>query len=189
MGVKIPHGKGQFWWIGVPIVKHRHFLPWAVQERLNRSICRLGCRLLAVGRKMHKFNRFRQVASICPHWTMRLRRWSALCQIILSTCYLWTRPLIQSHRWSSASSRILYCGQSTQYSRLVSLLNASCFNVKCKCIFFCQTKNSFCVKEKWITTRHTVHSYSLIYVFLWSPYAVNATLRNSHLALTYFWIL
>ena len=25
--VQIPHGKGQFWWIGAPIVKYRHFLP------------------------------------------------------------------------------------------------------------------------------------------------------------------
>jgi len=25
--IQIPHGKGQFWWIGAPIVKCRHFLP------------------------------------------------------------------------------------------------------------------------------------------------------------------
>jgi len=25
--VQIFHGKGQFWWIGAPIVKYRHFLP------------------------------------------------------------------------------------------------------------------------------------------------------------------
>ena len=43
-GVEIPHLKGQFWWI-VPIVNHRHFLPLAVQKRLNRSICCLGCGL------------------------------------------------------------------------------------------------------------------------------------------------
>jgi len=43
-GVQIPHEKGQFWWIGAPIVNYRHFLPWAVQERLNWSI-RLGCGL------------------------------------------------------------------------------------------------------------------------------------------------
>jgi len=40
-----PNGNGQFWWIGSHIVKYRHFLPWAVQKRLNRSICRLGCGL------------------------------------------------------------------------------------------------------------------------------------------------
>jgi len=27
MGGPDPHGKGQFWWIGAPIVKYRHFLP------------------------------------------------------------------------------------------------------------------------------------------------------------------
>jgi len=25
--VQIPRGKGQFWWIGAPIVKYGHFLP------------------------------------------------------------------------------------------------------------------------------------------------------------------
>jgi len=38
-----PHGKGQFWRKGVPIVKYRYFLPWAVQKRPNRLICHLGC--------------------------------------------------------------------------------------------------------------------------------------------------
>jgi len=37
----------------------------------------------------------------------------------LTTCYLWTLPLRQSHRQSIASSRILYYGHSTQYSHLV----------------------------------------------------------------------
>jgi len=45
MGVQIPHLKGQFWWIGAPIVNYRHFLPWAVQKRLNWSICHLVCGL------------------------------------------------------------------------------------------------------------------------------------------------
>jgi len=40
-----PCGKGQFWWIGAPIVKYRHFLLYAVQKRLNLSICRFGCGL------------------------------------------------------------------------------------------------------------------------------------------------
>jgi len=30
------HGKGQFWWIGAPIVRYRHFYPWPVQKWLNR---------------------------------------------------------------------------------------------------------------------------------------------------------
>jgi len=45
IGSRSAHGKGQFWEKGVPIVKHRDFLPWAVQKQLNRSICHLGCRL------------------------------------------------------------------------------------------------------------------------------------------------
>ena len=41
---------GEYDWIirlrlGVFIVKCRHFLPWAVQKWLNRSICCLGCGL------------------------------------------------------------------------------------------------------------------------------------------------
>jgi len=44
-GVDIPHGKGQFWGKWAPNVKYRDFLPWAVQKRLSRSICRLGCGL------------------------------------------------------------------------------------------------------------------------------------------------
>jgi len=43
--MQIPHLTGQFRWIGAPIVNYRHFLPWAVRKRLNRSICRLGCGL------------------------------------------------------------------------------------------------------------------------------------------------
>jgi len=42
-GVQIPHRKGWFCWKGALIVKYRDFLPWAVQKRLNRSRCRLGC--------------------------------------------------------------------------------------------------------------------------------------------------
>jgi len=44
-GVQIPHEKVQFWGKGSPIVKYRDFLPWAVQKRLNRLICYLGCEL------------------------------------------------------------------------------------------------------------------------------------------------
>jgi len=43
--VQIPHWKGQFWWIGAPIVKYRHFLPYAVQKRLNLSFCHFDCGL------------------------------------------------------------------------------------------------------------------------------------------------
>jgi len=43
MGVQIPHGKGQLWEKGSPIVKYSDFLPLAVQKRLDQSICHLGC--------------------------------------------------------------------------------------------------------------------------------------------------
>ena len=84
-----------------------------------------------VRRRKHKFNCIRQTAPTCQSWedtlppaskydwTIRRRRRCALCQITLTTCYLWTRPLRQSHRYPSASSRILYCGHSTQYNHLV----------------------------------------------------------------------
>jgi len=45
MGFRIPHGKGQFWGKGLPIVKYRDFLPWAVQKCVNRWICHLCCGL------------------------------------------------------------------------------------------------------------------------------------------------
>jgi len=45
MGSKSPHGKGQFWGKGAPIVKYRDFLLWAVQKQLNRSISHLHCGL------------------------------------------------------------------------------------------------------------------------------------------------
>jgi len=41
-GSTSPHGKGQFWGKGQPIVKYRDTLPWAVQEQLNQLRCRLG---------------------------------------------------------------------------------------------------------------------------------------------------
>jgi len=41
-GSQSPHEKWQFWGKG-PIMKYRDFLSWAVQKRLNWSICHLGC--------------------------------------------------------------------------------------------------------------------------------------------------
>jgi len=37
-----PMGRGNFLGKEAPVVKYRDFLQWAVQNRLNRSICRLG---------------------------------------------------------------------------------------------------------------------------------------------------
>jgi len=44
-GVQVPHGRGNFDGKGRPIVKYRETLRSSVQKRLNRSRCRLGCRL------------------------------------------------------------------------------------------------------------------------------------------------
>jgi len=48
-GVQIAHEKEHFWEKASPIVKYRDFLPWAVQKRPNRSICRLSCGLVDSG--------------------------------------------------------------------------------------------------------------------------------------------
>jgi len=88
-----PPWKGQFWGKGAPIVKYRDFLPWAVQKRLNRSICHLGCGLgwtewstnsIVFARWRLKSRRIRQVAPMCPRerlgehigatWRIRLNR-------------------------------------------------------------------------------------------------------------------
>jgi len=129
MGSRSYRGKEQFWWIGAPIVKHRDFLPWAVQKRLNQ---RFAVWVVDSSRRNDA-----QVQLYSPDganvpswedtlpppiecdWIIRLRRRCALRQITLTTCYLWTRPLRQSHRWPSTSSRILYCWHSAQYIYLV----------------------------------------------------------------------
>jgi len=80
MWVQIPpHLKDQFCWIGVPIVNYRLFLPLAVQKRLNRSICRLGCGLeWAEGcTNSIVFTRWRQCALMGGHVAIT-------CQITLN---------------------------------------------------------------------------------------------------------
>ena len=63
-----------------------------------------------VGQRKHEFNCIRQVAPICLHGRAHWRHLAntieqsvcggdaALCQITLTTRYLWPRPLTQSHR-------------------------------------------------------------------------------------------
>ena len=53
----------QFWWIGAPVVKYRHFLSWDVQKTAE-PIDLLFALWTRVGRRMHTFNRIRQVAPI-----------------------------------------------------------------------------------------------------------------------------
>ena len=75
MGIQIPHLKGQFWWIGAPIVNYRHILTLAVQKRLNRSMCRLGCGVeWAKGcTNLTVFARWRQCALMGGHGTVTCR--------------------------------------------------------------------------------------------------------------------
>jgi len=73
--VQIPGGKGQFWWIGAPIVKYTHFVPQAVHKRLNRSICLFGCGLDWVEGCTSSivFARWRQCALVGGHFAVTCR--------------------------------------------------------------------------------------------------------------------
>jgi len=83
------------------------------------------------GTNEHNFSRIRRVVPVCPHgrthWHHLANKTelfvcsgdAVLCQITLTTCYLWPRPLRQSHRQPSTLRRILYYGHSTQYIHLV----------------------------------------------------------------------
>jgi len=85
------------------IVTYRDTSRSSVQKRLNRSICRFDCGIeWAEGcTSSIVFARWRECAVMGGHiaasWWMRLNHPSTaamrLCQIILTTCYLWTRPL------------------------------------------------------------------------------------------------
>jgi len=98
-----------------------------VQKRLNLSICRIGCGLEWAERCTSSivFARWRQCALMEGHVSVTCRitlnHPSTATMRLMSnyTCYLWTRSLRQSHRQPSASSRVLYCGRSTQHSHLV----------------------------------------------------------------------
>ena len=78
--VQIPHEKGQFLGKGSPIVKYKDFLPWVVQKRLNRSICRLGCGVGWAEKSTSSiiFARWRQCAHMEGHigatWRIRFNR-------------------------------------------------------------------------------------------------------------------
>jgi len=71
---------------------------------------------------MHKFNRIRQVAPYVPswedtlppvgecNWTIRLQRRCALCQITLTTCYLWQFGYAHLHSHTDSQAlRAEYC--------------------------------------------------------------------------------
>jgi len=61
----------------------------------------------------------------------------------LTTCYIWTRPLTHSHRQPSASSRVLYCGHSTQYSHLV--VSAICQCQRILLFLLLTSRSAFCL--------------------------------------------
>jgi len=78
---------------------------------------------------MHKFNRVRQVAPMCPHRRTRCRHLSnklnhpSTAAMRLMSNYFdhlssLDTPITQSHSQPSALSRVLYCGHSTQCSYL-----------------------------------------------------------------------
>ena len=77
-GVQIPYGKRQFLEKVAPTVEYRDFLLWAMQKRLNRSICCLSCALgWAEGSTSSiVFSRWRQYALMDGHigatWRIRL---------------------------------------------------------------------------------------------------------------------
>jgi len=99
-----PHGKGQFWRKGAPIVK---YLLWAVQKLLNWLICRFGCGLRWAEKRTSStvFARWRQCARMGGHigatWWIWLNCPSAavmrssvrllwqLVIVIMSKCITW----------------------------------------------------------------------------------------------------
>jgi len=127
MGVPILPREGAILGKGSPILKYSHFLPWAVQKRLNRSICRLGCGLGCAAESTSSLvlARWRQCALLCGHigvtWQIRLNRPSASAMRSYVKL-LWplvknpeNRPLPSFSRWqhgvvaTGAKSLILGC--------------------------------------------------------------------------------
>jgi len=92
---QIPHAKGQL--LGgkdMPGHARRH---WAVSCARMAELIDLPVGLWTrVGRRKHKFNRIRQVASMCPHWRNLANTIespacggdASLCQIALTTYYI-----------------------------------------------------------------------------------------------------
>jgi len=81
-------------WQWTIFVKYKDFLQWAVQKRLNRTICRLGCGLGWAERSTSSiiFTRRRQCAHMGGHigaiWRIRLNGGDGvLCQVTLITCF------------------------------------------------------------------------------------------------------
>ena len=126
MGSRSPHEKGQFWGKGSPIVKYRHFLPWAVQKRLNWSICCLGCGLGCAERSTSSivFARWRQCALPCGHigatWQIRLNHPSVAA---MRSCVklLWPLVIIKMCVRSSHDTVVYTMYQITRFDILLAL--------------------------------------------------------------------
>jgi len=71
-GPDSPHGKGQFWWIGAPIVKYRDLLPWELCKMAEPIDLPFGL-WTQVGQRMLRFSHIRQVAPMCPHGRTHFR--------------------------------------------------------------------------------------------------------------------
>jgi len=91
--------------------KCRDFLPWALQERLNRSICRLDCGIVdSGGPKEAQVQSYSPGGPMCPHGKARWRHLAntiepsvcggdvVSCEITLTTCCILMRLL--SGLWS-----------------------------------------------------------------------------------------
>jgi len=72
-GVQTPHGKGQFWRIGAPISKYMNFISAVSCAKKAEPIDLPFGLWTRQGRRMHMFNRIRQVAPMCPHWRSHCR--------------------------------------------------------------------------------------------------------------------
>jgi len=103
--LNIPHGKGHFWeGKGRPIVKCRDFLPRAVQKRLNRSRCCLGCgyRWADGNTSSFLFASWRQCAR--RHSAVSCAKMAVPIDILKKTCRfglrLWTRVSRRKHKFN-----------------------------------------------------------------------------------------
>jgi len=110
MEVQIPHGKGQFWWIG-GIVKYSHFLPCLCKNGRTDDTDPLAVWVVdSSGLKDAQVKSYSSGGANVPPWKDTLPPHGecaiepsvygvdSLCQITLITCYLWARPLTHSDR-------------------------------------------------------------------------------------------
>ena len=84
-----------------PLLPFLPFLPPKRNWLKNEPSCQISRSKMVVferHRRGHTVDRPHYIYSTGRFLYIHLRRRCALCQITLATCYLWTRPLRQSHR-------------------------------------------------------------------------------------------